>query len=190
LPRIAVDLDGVLANTMQTFCKIINASRSTHFQVSSFNSWKAWETAGISKEEFFHILDEAWLDWQNLPPTEENLSKKVGKLREFSTLDIVTGRSLETVAPAKRWLKNQEIGFREFVRTDSSIEKADLHYDIFVDDSPELMSALTSKPNCHAILYSQPWNAEVQQTPKISRADSWDQIIERALTILRRSSVS
>jgi len=170
---------------MQTFCKIINTKRSTHFQVSSFNSWKAWETAGISKEEFFHILDEAWFDWQKLPPTEENLSKKVGKLHEFSTVDIVTGRSPETVSPAKRWLENQKISFREFIRTDSSIGKAELHYDVFIDDSPELMSVLTSKPNCHAILYTQPWNAELLQMAKVLRADSWDQIIETAFTILK-----
>jgi len=190
LSHIAVDLDGVLANTMETFCKLINSRRSTHFQVSSFNRWKAWETAGISKEEFFHILDEAWFDWQNLPPTEQNLSKKVGKLHEFGTVDIVTGRSPETVAPAKRWLENQKIVFCEFVRTNSTIEKADLNYDIFIDDSPELVSPLTSKPNCHAILYTQPWNAEVQQTPKASRADSWDQIIEMTFTILKGRSLS
>jgi len=178
LPRIAVDLDGVLANTMEVCCKIINMRHSTHFKVSSFNRWKAWETANISKDEFFRILDEAWFEWRSLPPTEERLAEKVGKLLEFSKVDIVTGRSPETVASAKSWLKTQEIKFNRFVRTNSGTEKVDLNYDVFIDDSPEVMSALSSKPNGHAILYTQPWNREIQEMPRILRANSWDKIPE------------
>jgi len=184
LPRIAVDLDGVLADTMKASCKIINTRYSTNFIVASFNRWKAWETAGISKDEFFHTLDEAWFDWRSLPPTEERLSEKVGKLLEFSIVDIVTGRSPQTVPSAKRWLETQRIGFNTFIRTDSTMEKIDLDYDVFIDDSPELVSALASKPNGHAILYTQPWNKEVQEMPRIMRANSWTQIPELVKAVL------
>jgi 5'(3')-deoxyribonucleotidase len=184
LPRIAVDLDGVLANTMETCCKIINMRHSTDFKVSSFNRWKAWKTANISKDEFFRILDEAWFDWRSIPPTEQRLAEKVGRLLEFSEVDIVTGRSSETVPSAKSWLKTQEIRFNAFVRTSSGIEKVHLNYDIFIDDSPELMRALSSKPNGHAILYTQPWNKEVREMPSILRANRWNEIPELVQRIL------
>jgi len=184
LPRLAVDLDGVLADTMAACCKIINKRYSSHFKVSSFNRWKAWETLGISKNEFFHILDQAWSEWNSIPPTEDRLDEKVGKLLEFCDLDIVTGRSAHTVASAKSWLETQEIRFNAFVRTDSGMDKVNLNYDVFIDDSPELMLALSSKPNGYAILYNQPWNEEVEELPKILRANSWDQIPELVHQVL------
>ena len=184
LPRLAVDLDGVLADTMAACCKIINNRYSSHFKVSSFNRWKAWETLGISKNEFFHILDQAWSEWNSIPPTEDRLDEKVGKLLEFCDLDIVTGRSAHTVASAKSWLETQEIRFNAFVRTDSGMDKVNLNYDVFIDDSPELMLALSSKPNGYAILYNQPWNEEVEELPKILRANSWDQIPELVHQVL------
>ena len=169
---------------MQACCKIINIRYSTHFKVSSFNRWKAWETAGISRDEFFRTLDQAWSEWQSIPPTEEQLAEKVGKLLEFSDVDIVTGRSAETVPSAKSWLKSQEIRFDTFIRTDVGIDKVNLNYDIFIDDSPELMEAISSKPDGYAILYTQPWNRDVEETPRIMRANSWDRIPELAHRIL------
>jgi len=184
LPRIAIDLDGVLADTMAACCKIINMRYATNFKVSSFNRWKAWETAGISKDEFFHILDQAWFEWRSIPPTEEKLAEKVGKLLEFSSVDIVTGRSAETVPSAKSWLETQEIRFNTFIRTNTGMEKVDLNYDVFIDDSPELMSALSSKPDGFAILYTQPWNRGVREGLRILRAKCWDEIPELAHRIL------
>jgi hypothetical protein len=169
---------------MAACCRIINRRHSTHFEVSSFVHWKAWEIANISRDEFFRSLDDAWFDWGTIPPTEEQLAEKVGKLLEFSNVDIVTGRSPATVASAKSWLKAQRIRFNSFVRTDSGMDKADLNYDVFIDDSPELMSVLTSRPDRHGILYTQPWNKELPAIPRISRVDSWGNIPERVREIL------
>jgi uncharacterized protein len=176
--HVAVDLDGVLANTMEVCCKIINTRHSTNFEVSSFVHWRAWEIANITKGEFFRSLDDAWFNWQSIPATEDHLAEKVGRLLQFGNVDIVTGRSPETVTYAKAWLENQHIRFNSFVRTNSGIEKADLNYEVFVDDSPELMSALAFKPDGHGILYTQPWNKETKIMPRISQANSWDMIPE------------
>jgi 5'(3')-deoxyribonucleotidase len=178
-------LDGVLANTIAACCKIINDRHSTHFQASSFVHWKAWEIANISRDEFFRSLDEAWFDWRTIPPTEERLAEKVEKLRQLSNVDIVTSRSLETVASAKSWLKDQGIKFNSFVRTDSGMDKAGLGYDLFIDDSPELMSALSSKPDRYGILYAQPWNQELPTLPRICRVDSWNQIPQLVCKLLK-----
>jgi hypothetical protein len=169
---------------MAACCKIINTRHRTHFEVSSFVKWQAWEIANISKDEFFRTLDEAWFDWRTIPPTEGRLAQKVGKLLEFSMMDIVTSRSPETVASAKSWLKAQRIKSNSFVRTNSGMDKADLNYDIFIDDSPELMSALTSRPDRHGILYTQPWNKGLPVMPRIARVDSWSRIPERAREML------
>ena len=172
----AVDLDGVLANTMVPVCRIINRCHSAHFEVSSFVQWRAWEIAKITKEEFFRTLGQAWLEWPTIPPTEDSFAEKVSHLSEFGKVDIVTGRSPETVAPANSWLKKQGIRFNSFVRTANGKDKARLNYDVFIDDSPELMSHLSSSSSRHGILYTQPWNRKSPIMPRICRANSWNQV--------------
>ena len=172
----AVDLDGVLANTMAPVCKMVNRRHSTHFDVSSLDRWNAWEILRITKDEFFRTLDGAWFAWRTIPPTEEHLAEKVGRLLEFGKVDIVTGRSLETHAPANAWLKERGIPFNSFVRTESGKDKAKLNYDVFIDDSPELMSQLSSGSSRHGILYTQPWNRDPPGIPHVYRVNSWDQI--------------
>ena len=70
---IAVDLDGVLANTILPFCKTINKRHSTQFDLSSFTQWNGWEIAHIPRKEFFRTLDETWYNWREIPPTEHNI---------------------------------------------------------------------------------------------------------------------
>jgi 5'(3')-deoxyribonucleotidase len=176
LLSIAVDLDGVLANTILPLCKTINEHHSTQFKASSFIRWNAWEIARIPKEEFFRTLDEAWYNWKTLPPTEENIGKKVGRLQTLGRVDIVTGRSPGTVAPAHSWLKQHEVPFHSFVRTNGTMEKAELAYDIFIDDSPDLMRGIASTHDKYGIVYTQPWNKDTPRTSRILRVESWDQI--------------
>ena len=173
---IAVDLDGVLADTILPLCKTINERHSTQFKASSFIHWNAWEIAHITKEEFFQTLDEAWYNWKTLPPTEENIGKKVGALQMLGRVDIVTGRSLDTVDSAHSWLKQHGVPFHSFVRTNGTMEKAELAYDIFIDDSPDLMRGIASTHDKYGIVYTQPWNRNTLRTSRVLRVESWDQI--------------
>jgi uncharacterized HAD superfamily protein len=176
--RIAVDLDGVLADTMFTVCQILNKRKSTKFTVDSFVRWRAWEIAGITKDEFFRALDEAWFSWEAIPPTEENLAKHVAKLGEFCTVDIVTGRSPMTVPHANYLLNQYQIPFHSFVRTDNTTTaKLSLNYDLYIDDSAELMALLASKLQATGILYLRPWNNSSPEMPRVFRAERWDQIL-------------
>jgi uncharacterized HAD superfamily protein len=175
--RIAVDLDGVLADTMVTFCEILNRHRLTPLSVESFLQWRAWETAGITKDEFFRTLDEAWFSWESIPPTEENLGAEVGRLSEFGAVDIVTGRSPVTVPCANSWLKKHQIPFDSLVRTrNSTTAKLNLNYDVYIDDSAELMALLASRLRGSGILYLRPWNRNTAEMPRVLRAERWNEI--------------
>ena len=186
--RIAVDLDGVLADTMATFCELLNKRHKTRFTTESFTQWNAWEIAEITEDEFFRTLDEAWVRWQSLPPTEDHLAERITQVRNLGKLDIVTGRSERTVRYAMDWLQKHNIQYDEFVRTVSTMAKAKLDYDIFVDDSADLMSLIASRLDSHGILYSQPWNRKAPLMPGISRVERWEeipQVMQRLLAELR-----
>lgn len=174
--RIAVDLDCVLADTMAAFCRIFNERHSTQFTAESFTQWNAWEIAHITKDEFFRTFDEAWFQWRTVPATEENLADKLELLRNLGKVDIVTGRSQETVPYATLWLQEHHITYDEFVRTESTRAKVKLNYDVYIDDSADLMSLIASRLDSNGILYSQPWNRKAPIMPRIFKVERWEQI--------------
>jgi len=171
-----MDLDGVLADTIQSFCEILNTRRSTAYTPEAFDRWNAWEIAHISREEFVRILDEAWFNWKRIPTVEDDLGTKVSSLTEFGAIDIVTGRSEETVPFAQKWLRFHGIRYAKFVRTESTSAKADLDYDIFIDDSDFLMSLIASRLFGFGFLYTQPWNRSAKTMPRIFRVNHWEEL--------------
>jgi uncharacterized HAD superfamily protein len=154
----------------------MNKRYSTHFTVESFDQWNAWQKARITQDEFLRTLDEAWFDWRNIPAMEENISEKVSKLGRFGRVDIVTGRSPETVPYANAWLKAYDIPFDNFIRTQSTNAKVKLNYDLFIDDSPDLMALVASTVDRHGVLYTQPWNKKAREMPRIFRVQGWSEI--------------
>lgn len=174
--RIAVDLDGVLADTMVTFCKILNQHHSTQFTVDSFVQWKAWQIAHITEDEFFRTLDEAWFEWESIPPVNHDIGEAVGRIRRFGRVDIVTGRSQRTVQAAISWLQEHKVPYDTFVQTANTRAKAALSYDVFIDDSAELMSLIASSFDRFGILYTQPWNRKAGDMHRIFRVEGWEQI--------------
>jgi uncharacterized HAD superfamily protein len=174
--KIAVDLDGVLAEAMIIWCELYNRRYGRSLSFEDIRGWDAWKLANISRDEFFTILDDAWSEWERMPPTEEDVSQQVKLLNELGTVDVVTGRSVRTVEQAKEWLKMHEIQYNRFVRTESTVAKIRLDYDVFVDDSPHLMESIASRSTALGILYTRPWNRETRMPSVIRRANSWSEI--------------
>jgi len=161
---------------MVAFCRILNQRHSTHFTVNSFVQWNAWRIAHITKEEFFRTLDEAWFEWESIPPVEEDIVARVSRIRGIGRVDVVTGRSQATVQAAKAWLEKHKVPYDTFVRSASTRAKTKLSYDVFIDDSAELMSLVASSFDRWGILYTQPWNRKATEMPRIFRVERWEQI--------------
>ena len=174
--KIAVDLDGVLAEAMIAWCELYNERYNRSLSIEDIRAWDVWKIVKIPRDEFFRILDDAWLNWERMPPTEEGVGEQVGLLREFGAADIVTGRSARTITAAKEWLKAHSVPYDRFVRTDSTEAKIRLDYDVFVDDSPRLMELIASKSIALGILYTRPWNRDASMPSVIRRVTSWTEI--------------
>ena len=78
--RIALDLDGVLAETMTAWCQKANQEFGTRLKLDDLDTWASWKKLGVTKDQFYRLLDEAWDDWENVPPTEPRLAGKVAKI--------------------------------------------------------------------------------------------------------------
>lgn len=174
--KIAVDLDGVLAETMEAWCRRANEFLGTNYTLSDLDTWGSWRKLGITRDQFFQFLDEAWDDWETIPPTEPRLAEKVEKITRLGQIDVVTGRSKESVRSAKNWLTAHQIEYRRFVRVPGWKDKIFLNYDIYIDDAPELMPLISRNPMMWGILYSRPWNRTVPELRQIFRVESWTEI--------------
>ena len=176
--KIAVDLDGVLAETMEAWCRRVNEIYGTRLRLDDLDSWTSWRKIGVTKDDFFRILDETWDAWEDIPPTEPGLAEKVERVEKLGSLDIVTGRSRQTVESAKSWLSHHKIPYQRFVRVRGWRDKVFLNYDVYIDDAPELMPLISRNPKMRGILYARPWNQGVADMPRVYKVESWNRIPE------------
>jgi uncharacterized HAD superfamily protein len=174
--RIAVDLDGVLAETMTAWCKRANEQLGTRLSLDDLDTWASWKKFGITRDQFFRLLDEAWDEWEEVPPTETDLASKVAKIHALGVLDIVTGRSKQTVEGAKNWLAREKIPYERFIRVPGIKDKVLLNYDVYIDDAPELMPLISRNPVMRGILYERPWNRDVANMRGVFKVENWEQI--------------
>lgn len=166
--RIALDLDGVLANTMALWIKLWRRRTGQELGFEELVEWDFWRRLGITESEFMRIMNDAWRLWRQLPPTEPGLSEKVSKLRTLGRVDIVTARPEETEEYVFRWLQHHRIPFDDYVRMENSRAKLRLGYDVYIDDSP-IVAEEASARRMRVLLYDQPWNRGVGENFYVRR---------------------
>src|SRR2546427_11073922 len=113
--RVAVDVDGVLAETMEAWIKTFNKLHGTRFKLKDIDSWASWIKFGISKDEFYRTLEGILENWIEIPLTETDVTVKVQRADRYGILDIVTGRTQRTVPSVKQWLTNLGVKYYSFV---------------------------------------------------------------------------
>ena len=92
-------------------------------------------------------------------------------------MDIVTGRSIETIEYVKKWMEYKKITYNRLVIVRSDAPKAHLDYDIFIDDSP-IHALSVSREGKIALLYNQPWNRKVVTKENLIRVSNLETVIE------------
>ncbi|AFS79972.1 hypothetical protein NKOR_00240 [Candidatus Nitrosopumilus koreensis AR1] len=157
--KIALDVDGVLADVIQLWLNYSNSIRP-EIQKHDITDWDFWKKFEINRYDFYAELSSCWKNWISIPPTEENLASITKNLSDLGQVDVVTARERSTDSFVKNWLKHHKISFDNYVSVIDGPMKADLDYDVFIDDSPlNAQKFLQNKKK--VILYSQPWNQHV-----------------------------
>ena len=174
--KIALDVDGVLADVIVSW---INYSNSIRSKISKheITDWEFWKKFQINQFDFYAELSACWKNWNMIPPTEENLSSVTKSLSSLGQVDIVTAREKSTDSFVKSWLIHHDISYDNYVSVIDGPMKADLNYDIFIDDSP-LNAVKFLKNGKKVILYSQPWNHHISEN-QIHRVSNLLQAIEK-----------
>ena len=158
--KIALDVDGVLADVIVSWIEINNQNR-TKISKNDVTSWDFWKQFNIDRFDSYSQLSKCWENWTSIPPTEKNLEESTKLLNQNATVDIVTAREQYTDTFVKNWLNHFNMSYDNYVSVIDGTMKADLDYDLFIDDSPLNAEKFTLK-NKKFLLYNQPWNQNIQ----------------------------
>ena len=183
--RIALDVDGVLADVIQAWLLYNNSVRSTILK-SEITEWDFWKKFNIDKFDFYEELSMCWKSWRDIPPTEGNISLASKELSKMGTVDIVTARDDSTHDDVKKWLKMHDVSFNNYVGVVEGTEKVRLDYDFFIDDSPLNAKSMLANGKS-VILYTQPWNSDFGD-PRVARVGELKAAAEFIGKIRRKSS--
>jgi uncharacterized HAD superfamily protein len=175
--RIALDLDGVLADTIKVWLRIWNEERFPKLTYESIDTWDFWRKLGIPESEFAGVFARAWRMWEEIPPLEEGLAEKVRRLSELGRVDVVTGRPVEERERVVLWLRKHGIGYERLVV--GATDKIRLGYEVYIDDSPIVATQGASSGRL-VLLRDQPWNREVRSNYYVRRIRG----LEEAIRIL------
>ena len=173
--KIALDVDGVLADVIQSWLNYNNSIRQ-EISKQEISDWDFWKKFKINRYDFYAELSSCWKNWMSVPPTETNLSLTTKNLSKIGQVDIVTARERSTDSFVKNWLNHYDISYDNYVSVIDGPMKADLDYDVFIDDSP-LNALKIIQEKKKIILYSQPWNQHILED-QIHRVSNLSEAIE------------
>lgn len=174
--KIALDVDGVLADVIISWMNFSNSIRPK-ITKNQITNWEFWKEFQIDPFDFYAELSSCWENWMSIPTTEKNLSSITKSLTAVGQVDIVTAREISTDSFVKSWLDYHDISYDNYVSVIDGPMKADLDYDVFIDDSP-LNAEKFLKNNKKVILYSQPWNQHVSDN-RIDRISNLFEAVEK-----------
>jgi len=182
--RIGLDVDGVLADVIQSWLSYNNKIRTT-IDKSEISEWDFWKKFKIDKFDFYQELSICWTSWKDIPPTENNISLPTKDLLKLGTVDIVTAREESTHIHVKNWLKSKGIVYNNYVGVLEGTEKTKLDYDIFIDDSPINAKSMLDGGKS-VILYTQPWNLNFRDS-RVKRIYKLQDAVSAIKTLIQES---
>lgn len=183
--KIAIDIDGVLLDIMQTYCEIYNKRYHTNYKKKDVIRWDFFNDWNINEEIAFNIFYEIYVDSMNVPFIDENAPRIMQKLNERYDLDIVSARLPEYRSAIVEKLNFHNV--REGIQFDELILlhhkpydiKLKQNYDVYVDDNPNLVEPIKKLENRKLLLFDQPWNNHSVCENNVYRVYNWEDVEEK-----------
>ena len=198
--RIYVDIDDVLARTIECLIDLLEVSHERRVEVEEVLYFDLEKSFGLEQEEIGRLMDRAHSDEviESIAPivgAAEVLKDWVGVRHEVF---LVTGRPPETNAASRRWLEQHGIAYTSLQHLDkwnrpswnlSGLpalrfdEIPALNFDFAVEDSLETAARLVEEFGISVALMDRPWNRDLgglssKARKGLVRCDSWAAVSE------------
>ena len=182
--NIALDLDGVLVDSLGKFVEIWNKIKDDNKTINDITRFGFYTDWGMSEAVFWTFFDLC--KTQKLDALDLKAPKYVKKLFKKHHIDIVTARKESERGLVEETLKNigifQGEHYRDLVIT-PRIEhspKIEYDYDIYIDDNPNLAKDVQDIQQFEdrvLLMWVQPWNWMIESGNGVYRVNNWKDIM-------------
>jgi len=185
MKRIALDLDGVLINTIGKFVEVWNKIRGDNKTLNDVTRFGFYEDWGMSEATFWSLFDVT--KHETLEAIDLKAPKYIKKLFKHYDIDIVTARKESERGLIESCLDHigikQGIHYNNIVITPrlGDTPKIDYPYDIYIDDNPNLatdIKAIQQWEDRVLLLWQHPWNWQVESGLGVYRVSGWKSIMK------------
>jgi len=183
--KLAIDIDGVLLDIMETYCEIYNRRYGTNYKKKDVTRWDFFDDWDITEEVAFNIFYEIYANSINVPFIDEDAPKIMKKLNERYDLDIVSARLPEYRSSITEKLDlhdiKEGIQYTELILLHHKPYNIKLtqNYDLYVDDNPNLVEQIKKMEDRTLLLYDQPWNQHSVCEGNVHRVYDWKEVREK-----------
>lgn len=182
---IALDFDGVIANTRKKFLEVYNLLKKKNKTMADLDVYDIYEDWGITEKEFWILFE--MVQNEKVEQVDKKASKYIKKLAEEHTIDIVTARLEKERGYIEKTLERYKIypgeHYRKIVIVDRAIQtnKLELGYDLYIDDNPFLAKDIQENfedTRSKMLLWDWPWNWKIESKHGVKRVSSWKDIMK------------
>ena len=196
MPRklVAIDVDSTIAELWSVILNLHNSAEATNYTVEDVVDWNL-KCINMTNEQWMHAYMKAWKEMSG----RIQLLIDVKLLRQaekhygitFLTSRKDNGNLESTAQPLAEWLEHHGIGDIEVVLSMPHRHKAELDYDFFVDDSPELAKAMHSDGynGKKLFLVDTPYNRKIEDSSNVRRVRDVNDALSRLIAIAEKDSV-
>jgi uncharacterized HAD superfamily protein len=192
---IAIDIDDVLADTLNYFINYYNNLYKKNFSRKDFYIYHWWKILGLSKEEFLKIFYQfvAENNFKKFSPMR-GAQSAINRIKKEHYLIVVTGRENNLVDATEYWLNRHFPNvFQEIYYTASMLEKKmeaisktgacwQGGADLMIDDQ-FLFAKDCATSGLRTLLFDSPWNKNAVLPENMYRVKSWPEIIRKIKNI-------
>ncbi len=186
---IAIDIDEVLADTLNSYIKYYNNTYNTSFKREQFFTYSCWWKVlqvefneGVTR--FNDFVNKGY--FESLPLIR-GAQEAVTKLKQSHDLVIITSRMSELKKITRKWLdKNFPGCFVKVYHTESvynkdAITKSEAclksKADILIEDDSNFAAECMNN-GIKVLLFNNPWNRDFEVLADAARVYSWDDILQ------------
>ena len=93
--RVACDIDGVLLDTVITFCDLFNKKHGTSYQKSDVTRWEFFIDWNIPEDDIWDIFYQIYKDSMSVPFIDDRIPNIIKELNQIHDVSIVSARTPE-----------------------------------------------------------------------------------------------
>jgi uncharacterized HAD superfamily protein len=181
---IGIDVDEVLANTLDVFFEFHNDLYGTHANKNQMKSYYLMDILGGTHAEILEKWEEFYKSdyFYRIQPVN-GAAKAISTLQYNHTLYIITARPEHTREMTELWVKNcidEKCPQIYFANSEGGKKKSEvckeLGVELHIDDSFEFGLDCVEN-DVRVLLMDGPWNRHETLVSGMTRVHSWDEVL-------------